>query len=326
MKSLNQDLKEGRIKQLYLLYGEEGYLRKSYRNRLTQAIMQDGDKMNYHYYEGKGLQVGKIIDQAETLPFFSDRRLIVIENSGFFKNAAVELAEYLKDIPETTAFIFVEAEVDKRSKMFKVVKDKGSAVELGVQDEKMLLQWIGGMFKKEQKKIEEKTARYILEKVGNDMQHLQCEIEKLICYTVGRNVVTIADVDAICITQIGNHIFDMVNAVAEKRQKQALEYYYELLALKEPPMRILYLLTRQFRLLYQVKGFAGKGFSNKDIGSKLGLHPYAVGKHLSQGRQFQKQELWEIMQDAAETEEAVKTGRLTDKLGVELFIVKYSMA
>ena len=96
MKSLNEDIKTGQLKNMYLLYGEEAYLKKQYKKRLTRAIIPEGDTMNYSYYEGKGISIPEIIDLAETMPFFSDRRLIVIENSGFFKNASPELADYLK--------------------------------------------------------------------------------------------------------------------------------------------------------------------------------------------------------------------------------------
>lgn len=326
MKNLNEDLKNQNFRSIYLLYGEERYLKKIYKDRLIQGIIGEGDQFNYNYFEGKGIATAEIIDLAETMPFFAPRRLIVIENSGFFKNANVELAEYVKTIPETTFIVFVEAEVDKRGKLFKAVKDKGCVVELGTQDSQTLYRWIGSLFKKEGRRIEEKTVRYIIEKVGEDMQRIQGEVEKLVCYTMGRDLVTMEDVDAICVTQISNQIFDMVNAVADKRQKQALEYYYELLALKEPPMRILFLLTRQFRMLYQVKAFDGQGYANRDIGSKLGMQPFVVGKYSKQAKQFKTSELRAIIEDAAETEEAVKTGRLTDTLGVELFIVKYSMA
>ena len=65
-------------------------------------------------------------------------------------------------------------------------------------------------------------------------------MEKLFSYTLGRNEITVADIDAICTTQITNKIFDMIEAVATRQQRKALDYYYDLLALKEPPMRILY--------------------------------------------------------------------------------------
>lgn len=85
MKSLNEDIKNGQWKPVYLLYGEEAYLKKQYKDRMTKAILPDGDTVNYAYYEGKGINPGELIDLAETMPFFAERRLIVVENSGFFK-------------------------------------------------------------------------------------------------------------------------------------------------------------------------------------------------------------------------------------------------
>lgn len=248
----------------------------------------------------------------------------MVENSGFFKNATPELADYIKNMPETACFIFVESEVDKRGKMYKAVKDKGRAVEMGRQDEKTLLYWLAGMVKKEGKQIKESTARYLVAKTGTDMENLEKEMEKLFSYTLGQTEITVQDVDEICTTQVTNKIFDMVEAVAAKQQKQALDYYYDLLALKEPPMRILYLLARQFKLLMEVKDLSGRGYDKPQIAKTAGLHPFVAGKYIKQCRSFSKEELRSIMEEAANTEEMVKTGRLNDRMSVELFIVKYS--
>ena len=324
MKSLNEDIKTGQFKPAYLLYGEEAYLKKQYKDKLTKAMLPESDTVNYAYYEGKGTNPAELIDLAETMPFFEDRRLIVVENSGFFKNATPELADYIKNMPETACFIFVESEVDKRGKMYKAVKDKGRAVEMGRQDEKTLLYWLAGMVKKEGKQIKESTARYLVAKTGTDMENLEKEMEKLFSYTLGQTEITVQDVDEICTTQVTNKIFDMVEAVAAKQQKQALDYYYDLLALKEPPMRILYLLARQFKLLMEVKDLSGRGYDKPQIAKTAGLHPFVAGKYIKQCRSFSKEELRSIMEEAANTEEMVKTGRLNDRMSVELFIVKYS--
>lgn len=324
MRNLNEDIKTGNFRPVYLLYGEEAYLKKQYRDKLTKAIFPDGDTMNYSYFEGKGIAVTELIDLGETMPFFAERRLIVVENSGFFKNATPELADYMKVMPDTTCFIFIESEVDKRGKLFKAVKDKGCVVEMGRQDEKTLLIWIASNMKREGKLIKESTARYLVAKTGADMENLEKEMEKLFSYTLGRGEVTMEDVDDICTTQITNKIFEMVEAVAEKQQKKALDYYYDLLALKEPPMRILYLLTRQFKLLLQVKELLKKGFDKSQIAKTVGLHPFVTGKYMKQCKTFSKEELREIMEEAVLTEELVKTGRLNDRMSVELFIVKYS--
>ncbi|MBM6854454.1 DNA polymerase III subunit delta [Mediterraneibacter glycyrrhizinilyticus] len=324
MKSLNEDLKTGQFKQIYLLYGEEGYLKRQYRDRFIKAMLPEGDTMNYAHYEGKNINVREVIDLAETLPFFAQRRLIVFEDTGFFKSAGAELADYIKDMPETTYFIFVENEVDKRSKLYKAVKAKGHIVELTTQDEGTLKRWIQGIVRREKKQISDSVILYFLNKVGTDMENIQRELEKVFCYALDRQEITREDIDAVCVTQITNHIFDMVNAVADKNQRRALDLYYDLLALKEPPMRILFLMIRQYRILFQVKGLSGQGYGKKEIASKAGLHPFAAGKYMDQAKKFRMSELRAVLEDGADIEQRVKTGLLTDNLAVELFIVKHS--
>jgi len=324
MKSLNEDIKSGNLKQVYLLFGEESYMKKQYKNKLSRAILPEDDTVNYAYYEGKGIRAEELIVLAETLPFFAERRLIVVENSGFFKNASTELADYMKSLPETVCFVFVENEVDKRGKMYKTVKAKGRVTELSRQDEKTLLYWIAANVKKEGKKMREADAKFLLSKVGTDMENIRKELEKLFSYTLGQEEITVQDMNDICTTQITNKIFDMIEAVAAKRQKKALDYYYDLLALKEPPMRILYLLSRKFKLLLHVKDLSKKGYDRAGIARDAGLHPFVAGKYVEQCKAFRSRELRDIMEEAARTEELVKTGRLGDVMGVELFIVKYS--
>lgn len=324
MKSLNEDLKTGQFAPIYLLYGEEAYLKKQYKDRLHHAMIPEDDGINYAYYEGKGISTKEIIDLAETMPFFAEHRLIILENTGMFKSGNPEFAEYLKELPDTTFLIFVEQEIDKRGKLYKAVKERGRIVELGKQDERTLIRWIGGSVKKENKQISEATIRYFLDKVGTDMEGIQKELEKLFCYTMDQSSIGVEDVERICTTQITNQIFEMVNAVADKKQKQALDFYYDLIALKEPPMRILFLLTRQFKLLLEVKQMKRLGMDRKEIAAKSGLHPFVVGKYQDQEKAFTSEELRNILEEAVELEESVKTGRMQDMLAVELFIMKYS--
>ena len=325
MKNLNADLKSGQFKQVYLLYGEEGYLKKQYKDRFIKAMLPDGDTMNYAYYEGKNTDVKEVIDLAETLPFFAERRLIVFENTGFFKTAAgADLADYVKEMPETTYFVFVENEVDKRNKLYKAVNSKGYAVELSTQDEGTLKRWVFNLARRENKAMSEAVITYFIGKVGTDMEKIQRELEKVICYAIDRDTLTKEDVDAVCVTQLSNHIFEMVDAVAAGNQKRALDLYYELLALKEPAMRILYMLARQYRILFHVKALANQGYGRKEIASKAGIHPFVAGKNIEQSKRFKMKELRGVMEEAAQLEQDVKTGLLTDTLAMELFIVKQS--
>ena len=323
MQRLTQDIKSGQFNQIYLLYGAEAYLRKQYRDRLKNAIIGD-DNMNYHYYEGKDISIGEVIDQAETLPFFAERRLIILENSGFFKSGGEQLAEYLSAPSDTTFFLFVETEVDKRSRLYKAASSKGCAVEFAIQDENTLKKWILGMVKKENKRISESALNFLLEKTGTDMENIRKETEKLFCYCMDKEAITEADIEEICTKRIGNHIFDMISAIADKKQKQALELYYELLAQKEPPMRILFLIARQFNLLLQVKELKGKGYQNKAIGEKVGLPGFIAGKYVVQASRFKTREIRDAVEACVAAEEAIKTGRLNDNMSVEMLIIQYS--
>ncbi len=326
MKSLNEDLKTGQFKQIYLLYGQESYLKKQYKERFIKAMVPEGDTMNYSYYEGKKTDIKEVIDLAETLPFFSERRLIVFEDTGFFKTGGNDLADYINDgLPRTTHFIFIENEVDKRSKLYKAVKAKGHIVELAAQDENTLRKWVSGLVRKEKKEMSQPDIAYFLNKVGTDMENITKELEKLFCYCLDRNVITREDVDAICVTQITNHIFDMVNAVAAGDQRRALDLYYDLLALKEPPMRILSLMSKEYRDLFHVKQLSRQGYGRKDIALKAGLHPFVAGKYMDLAKRFQADDLRNVMEESADLEQRVKTGLMTDHLAVELFIVKHSV-
>ena len=324
MKTIDEDIRNGQYKTMYLLYGDEAYLKKQYKDKLIKALVAEGDTMNFSAYEGKGINPKELIDLEETLPFFAERRVILVENSGFFKNSCDDLAEYLLEPAASTCFLFVEEEVDKRSKMYKAVAKAGKAVEFGTQNEELLTRWILSRLKKENKNITGNVMQLFISKTGTDMGNIDRELEKLLCYTMGRDVIKAEDVEAITTEQVTNKILDMVNAIAEHEQKKALDFYYDLLTLKEPPMRILFLITRQFQILMNLKDMGSKGFDQSTIASKVGIPPFAVRKNQAQAKGFTTEQLKQAIRDGVELEESVKTGRMNDQMAVELFIVKYS--
>lgn len=321
MQTLNQDIKTGEFKQIYLLYGEEAFLKNSYKNRLKEAIIGE-DTMNFARFEGKGLDVDELIRLADTMPFFAERRLILIEDSGFFKSASDALVQYLPSMPDTTILLFVETEVDKRNRLYKKVKDMGYAAELNRQDSAQLARWAGGILAREQKKITNHTMELFLSMTGDDMENIRMELEKVISYTLGRDVITDEDVMAVCTVQVTNRIFDMVSAIVNRQTRKAMDLYEDLLTLKEPPMRILFLIARQFNQLLQVKELMAKGMDKGTIASKLKMQPFVVGKTMPQARQFSREQILSYVNSCVETEEAVKSGRLQDRLAVELLITK----
>lgn len=321
MQIIKEHIKQNEFKQCYLLYGTEEYLKKLYKNKLKTGIIGEEDTMNFTYFEGKSIEIPKIIEVAETMPFFSERRLILIQNSGLFKSSN-DLADYMKTMPSYCYFIFVETEVDKRNRLYKAVKDIGVVSEMNGMDEKNIQLWVAQLLNRSGKKITKDTLMYFLNKSGTDMEGMVQEIEKLVCYAMDKDVITIEDIDAVCTTQISNQIFLMIDAIAARKQRQALDYYYDLVALREKPMSILFLITRQFNILLQVKELQGQ--NRNDVAKKIGVPPFTVQKYTSQAGNFTKRGLIENLKDCAEMEAQVKTGLMTDQMAVELLIVKFS--
>lgn len=325
MKTIDNDIKMGQLKNVYLLYGTEDYLKRQYRDKLKHALVEPDDTMNFSAYEGKDINPKELIDLSETLPFFKEKRMILVENSGFFKNSCDDLAEYMSQVPESTCFVFVEEEVDKRSKLFKAASRAGSAVEFETPKEDMLVRWILGRIQREGKKITQSVMQLFLSKTGSDMENIDKELEKLICYTLDKTEISAADVEAICTGQTENKIFEMIDAISAKNQKKALDLYYDLLALKEAPMRILFLIVRQFQNLLLIKSMSAKGYPAVSIAKTAGMPSFAVQKNLRQAGAFKINQLKEAIEDCGQAEEDVKTGRMADQLAVELLIVKYSV-
>lgn len=324
MREILDDIKSGTFHRAYLLYGPEAYLKNQYRRKLLEALAPEGDTMNFSRFEGKGLSEGEIIDLAETVPFFAEHRVILLENSGFFKAKTDQLPDYMAALPDYLIMIFVEEEIDKRNRMYKAVQKAGRVAEFSVQKEDDLMRWVLGVLKREKKKITRPDMELFLSKTGSDMGNIHMELEKLLDYTMGREVITRNDIEDICTTQISNRIFEMIRAMTEKRQKEALKLYYDLLALKEPPMRILYLMARQFNQLLLVKTLAEDGFDQKTIASRAGLAPFVVRNYIPISRKFTRQELLDAVENFTRAETDVKTGKLSDTMSVELMLVKYS--
>ncbi len=323
-KQLKEELKAGTFHSCYLLYGEEGYLRLQYRDILQKALLGDGDPMNLQKFKGSDVRPTELIDLAETMPFFAERRVIVLENSGLFDSGCPELSDYLKNPADTVAFLFVEEKVDRRKDLYKTLQKVGFTMECDTQNERTLCAWIAQRFQKEGLGISQAAASFLLEKVGTDMFNISTEMEKLISYCDGRKEVTVRDIDTVCAGWISSQIFVMIDAITARDRKKAMDLYYDLLALKEPPIKIQALITRQFNLILQAKDMAGHQIDSKTIASQLGIMPFLVGKYLSWGRQYTIEELKDKLKFCIDSDYAMKTGKMDPGICVESVIMKCS--
>lgn len=328
MKELKKQLQSGVFHNVYLFYGEEKYLLEMYLDKLTKQLLANGDAtMNYDFFDKNSMNVDKFFFACETLPFFSDRRVIVVRDVKLFKaknKDMDEVAKRIMDIPDSTTVIFVEDEVDKRNKLYKLVNKQGCVASFELLTENDLIKWIGQKLHSAGKKIERSTALHFVKTVGTDMATIQQELDKLIMYNLDEEVVTRESVDTVCTRTIENKIFELVGAMGQNRRERALLLYRDMLTAKEPPGRILFMLIRQFRLILQAKLLSSKGMGERDIASKIKVAPFVVRECLRQGKGIDLTNLKNALGDCLETDSHIKTGRLDAHIGVEMIIMKYS--
>ena len=321
MKTIDNDIKTGQLKNVYLLYGTEDYLKRQYRDKLKHALVEPDDTMNFSAYEGKDINPKELIDLSETLPFFKEKRMILVENSGFFKNSCDDLAEYMSQVPETTCFVFVEEEVDKRSKLFKAASKAGSAVEFETPKEDMLVRWILGRIQREGKKITQSVMQLFLSKTGSDMENIDKELEKLLCYTLDKTEITAADVEAICIGQTENKIFEMIDEISRKNNKRVFKLYDDLLYLKTDAMSIISLTLRQYGKLLKTSEVLETGKDLKRVASYAKVQEWQAKKYMAICDNYTTKQLVEKVNFCMDADRMVKTGRMKKELAAEMMIL-----
>jgi DNA polymerase-3 subunit delta len=338
MKQLKSDLKSGVFKRSYLFYGEEKYLSQFYEGQMQDKVLASSDKaMNLDIFDGKS-GIAQIIDACETLPFLSDSRLVIAKDTKLFSLGKKEneskqsskkddvdmMLSFLDEVPETNVLLFVEDEVDKRSRMFKKISEAGRAVEFKTPPEKELSDWIVNMLRKRGKEISPSNAQILLRQTARSMDSLASEIGKLASYASDRASITIDDINAVCIPSLESRVFDLVDAVGGKKLEIALDVFSNMVLMKESPFAVLAMISRQFRLMAQSKALQERGLGANEIAGALSLRGFVAAECLRQCRNFTKEQLVDALSDCLKADIGIKTGKMNEKLAVETLIVKYA--
>lgn len=329
MKQLKNDLKNKKFKNLYLFYGAEEYLKKAYENRFINSIVPQGtEMMNLDIFDAKSIKASEIIDASDTMPFMNDYRLVIIRESELFsigrKDDTELMSDYVKSIPENTVLVFVENKVDKRNKLFKAVNTFGYCADFKTPSDKELIEWVQGIFNKNGKQISGSDAMLVLRNAGSNMETVENEINKLIDFKKAGNTITKKDIDEICTKSLESKIFDLVDAIGNKKADKALNIYNNLILLKESPIMILTMIARQFRIIIQCKHLLDKRLSIDDIAQAISQRSFVVREAVKQSKNFSSDTILNAVNDCLDCDVRIKTGKISDKLGVEILIIKYS--
>jgi len=334
LEILKKQIKENDLQNVYLFYGTEDYLIKYYINTITKLIVNDeNSELNFIYFDGK-TDVNSIIANCETLPIFSEKKLVIAKNSGLFKSKKGDatdssgdkkstkdkLSEYLENMPAYTCLILVETEIDKRLKLVNAIKKYGLLVELDFQKPADLVKWVIKVFRNYNKSIEQMPASYLVENSEYSMTELLNEIEKIVNFVGDKNQININDIESVCNKSIKSRIFDLTDAVSGGNISKALVLLNDMATLKEPMQKVLFMIIRQIRMLYRIKLLRQKGMREDLVSKQMGLTPYVASKVMSISRNLDISILEKAMYYSLELDESIKTGKITDRIAIELLI------
>lgn len=347
-----KSIKNKDIGSLYLFYGQEEYLVRNYTEQLEMALLsQEFKLLNRVVLEGK-VSPAAIIDNCETLPAFSERRMVIVKNSGLFKGGKKsdasgnldeesgkrgedgkkggasrkkikgtdELTDFLQAVPDYACLIFIEQEIDKRLKIVDMINSNGLIVEFDYKKPDELASWVAKRVKELGHETDPRTAAMIVEYCEIGMDDILNEIKKLCSFAGDRIQITEADVARVCTRSVKSRVFDLTDAIGARQTSRALSLLRDMEALKEPMPKVMYMIARQFRQLIQVKLMTENGVKQAEIASHFKIPPFIAGKLIKQAGSFSVEKLEKAIATGLELDIAIKTGRLEDKAAAELMI------
>lgn len=329
---LKEELKTEKIRNLYLFYGEEEFLKKHYFDSIEKIVLKDDvTGLNKTVIDGK-VDIQKIYEACETLPAFLERKLVLVKNSGLFKpkkdsakkGTKDEFLEYLQTLPPYNCLIFYEESIDKRIKLVDAIKKNGLIVEFPHQKQNDIVKWACKIFKSHKKQIDTEAVSFLIETSEPGMTEILNEINKLLLFAGEKSTIEIDDIKKVCTKSVKSRIFDLTDAIAEKNINLALKLLNDMVILKEPMSKILFMIARQLRQILEMKLLILEGLGAKEASSHMGITPYIGNKILKQTKIFTVDALKEAVQEALDLDLSIKTGKINDRIAAEMLIFKLS--
>lgn len=308
---------------IYVLFGTQEYL----INKKIEELTINSSQYEIEKYDLENTSIKEIIDSADTISLFSTNKTIIVYNSYIFTSAKKNsnekeleiLEKYINNPNENVKIIFVASneKLDSRKKIVTLIKKQGNILEFN--ENKNTEKIIEEMIKPY--KITNKQINMLINHAGDNLYILENEINKLKIYK--NNDLEITDDDIIQVTtkSINTDIFNLIDNIINKNIDDALTSYYELIKIGEEPIKILVLLSNQFRLIYQVKELSKKGYRIYDIMDLLDQKQYPIQKAIQKGYNYDSKILLEYLNKLAELDINIKTGKIDKNTGLELFII-----
>lgn len=318
----------------YVLHGDDTLSRDEALHKLVARLGgTDAAALNLTRLDGRSLTMDELRRHCDTLPFLTDRRLVIVKGllmrlTGNAERALRDaLLAYLPDLPPTTRLVFVEdRELPKNHPIIKLANKVGDGYVKAFTTPRgrALARWIRTRVRQAGGDILPQAVETLGAFVGDDLYRLNNEIQKLVSYTDGQRAITADDVVLLTPDARQANIFDMVDAIGRRDGRTAGRIYHRLLAAGDHPLALLGMITRQFRLMIQVKELAPRLGTAGAIARELRQNPYAIRKILAQSRNYSLDQLRTVYHRLLETDVAIKSGRLAPTLALDLLIAGLS--
>ena len=307
---------------IYLLYGTEDFLIKKELSNLKKNI----DQNDIVYFDLDEDSLKNIVDSANTMSLFSNKRMIIVDNSNIFsgnekKREDVKyLEEYINNPNDNTILIFVlnNDSLDNRKKIVSLIKEKGKVIEFN--DNYDVYKIVKEMF--DNYNISFSDIRLLVNRVGSNLNILNNEIEKIKTYKDSDLNITSDDIYNLTTKTIDTDIFNLIDNIILNNKKEAIESYYEMIKLGEEPIKIIVLLSNQFRLMYQVKLLSSNRYGIFDMMKILNQKKYPIEKALEKSRKYDKSIILKKLYELAELDINIKSGKIDKDIALELFILE----
>ena len=325
INELNNHIKSGDISNLYLLYGDEIYLKEFYKDSIIKEISnKEGELEVIKISDNKSPE--DIYEMTQTASMFGGCKVVVFNNTGWFKNDAKDSFEkygFLTQQTDQVYIIFIEENVAKNKKLYKQIETNGVCAELNMQSDDVKEKWIAKQFSVKGVNITKDVCRYMMNNCEKDFSNLYNEIEKLCLLKTEGDTITIKDVDDNCIKIITSKIFSLTDNISYKNTKMALKAFNDLIYSGEPVERIFFMLCRYFKLMKQVKELVNDGKGAKAAGI-LKINPYEAGQFIKNCNRFDLNILKEAEYECLDFDVSKKNGGLDYKEAAEILIIKYT--
>jgi len=322
-----REIKEKKILPFYLLWGEEEYLKKKIIDELKNLLLDpEMSSFNLDLFEEESPSLKEILKRAEAPPVLSDKRLIIVKNPPYFseevkeKEGLEDLARYLEEPISHTCLVFSTTKIDRRKKITRLLVKSNALVDCNPVKEGELKKWVRQKFRQEGKTIENNALESLIELTGNNLTRLENEINKLCTYLGKEKKISEEEIKALVTGSLEANIFSLVDSLGKKNKREALDQFHRILLQGEPPLKILTMIARQFRLLIQVKSLQEEGCTIQEIHKEIKQHPFVIKKLLSQVDNFTLPELKRGLVKSHETDFKIKTGQQEPHVSLEFLI------